>query len=172
MKRSRAGIRRQSVTRFVKSSVLAISFILMMAVIVAGCSSSPPIQEKTSSQPTTSPTLKVPTNGLIQSNTGGSVTIDVEWVKAGDDSLTFNVAMNTHSVDLDQYDLGKLAVLRDDTGNEYHSSSWDSALGGHHRRGTLAFPLPDSLSQGTAKYVELVIRDVADIEERVLKWEL
>ncbi len=151
--------------KFVKSSVLAISIILMVAVIVAGCS--PP-----RSQPTTSPTLKVPADGLVQSHTGGDVTIDVEWIKSEGGSIIFDVAINTHSVDVDQYDLGELAVLRDDTGNEYHPVSWDSALGGHHRQGTLIFPLPDSVSQGKSKYVEMVIRDVAGIKERVLKWEL
>ncbi len=63
-------------------------------------------------------------------------------------------------------------MLRDDTGNEYRPVSWDSAPGGHHRKGTLTFVLPDSLSQGKAKYVEIVIQDVAGIKERVLKWEL
>ena len=151
-------------SKFVKSSVLAIS-IIVLVVIAAGYSSGSVPQQKDG-------TSNGPTNGLIQSNTGGSVTIDVEWVKTEDDSLVFNVSMNTHSVDLDQYDLGELAVLRDDAGKEYRPVSWDSAPGGHHRRGTLTFPLPDSLSQEEEKYVEIVIRDVADIEERLLKWEL
>jgi hypothetical protein len=100
------------------------------------------------------------------------VTIDVEWIKAEDNSLIFDVAMNTHSVDLDQYNLGQLAILRDNTGKEYHPVSWDSAPGGHHRRGTLSFPLPDSLNQGGTSYIEIVIQDVAGIKERVLKWDL
>jgi hypothetical protein len=152
-------------SRFVKRAVLAVS-IIMVAVIIAGCSSRfvPPPEEEVYSHE--------PTSGLVQSNTGGSVTIDVEWVVVENNSLNFKVAMNTHSVDLDQYDLGKLAVLRDDTGDEYRPLSWDSAPGGHHRKGTLTFPVPDSLSQGKAEYVEIVIRDVAGIKERVLKWEL
>ena len=160
--------------RSVKSSILAIS-IIAAAVTVVGCSSPsvPQGEEETyPASPSSDPSSHRPTNGLVQSNTGGSVTIEVEWIGAEDDSLVFNVAMNTHSVDLDQYDLRELAVLRDDTGNEYHTVSWDSAPGGHHRNGTLTFPLPDSLSQGKAKYLEIVIRDVAGIEEIVLKWEL
>ncbi len=161
-------------SKFVKSSVFAIS-ILVAAVLVAGCSSRFEPQQKEGTftpSPSSGSTSHEPISGLVQSNAGGSVTIDVEWVKAGDGSLIFHVAMNTHSVDLDQYDLGELAMLRDDTGNEYHPVSWDSAPGGHHRQGTLTFPIPDSLSQGKAKYVEIMIRDVAGIEERVLKWEL
>ncbi len=161
-------------TRFVKSSVLAIS-ILVVVVTVAGCSSRFEPQQKEGTftpSPSSGSSSHKPINGLVQSNAEGSVTIDVEWVKAEDGSLIFNVSMNTHSVDLDQYDLGKLAVLQDDAGNEYHPVSWNSAPGGHHRRGTLAFPSPDSLSQGKVKYIEIVIQDVAGIEERVLKWEL
>ncbi len=160
-------------SKFVKSSVLTIS-IIVVAVIVAGCSSGFTPQGEDGAKPP-SPSAgssNGPTNGLVQSNTGGSVTIDVEWIKEGDGLLIFDVSMNTHSVDLDEYDLGELAVLGDDTGNEYHPVSWDSAPGGHHRQGTLTFPIPDSLSQGKAKYVEIMIRDVAGIEERVLKWEL
>ena len=161
-------------SKFVKSSVLAIS-IIMVAVIVAGCSSRfvPQREEGTyPASPSSGSSSYGPANGLVQSNTEGSVTIDVEWIKAEDGLLIFDVSMNTHSVDLDQYDLGELAVLHDDTGNEYHPVSWDSAPGGHHRKGTLIFPIPDSLSQGKAKYLEIMIRDVAGIEERVLKWEL
>ena len=161
-------------TRFVKSSVLAIS-ILVVVVTVAGCSSRFVPQREEGvypPSPSSGSSSLEPINGLVQSNTGGSVTIDVEWIKAGDSLLMFDVSMNTHSVDLDEYDLGELAVLRDDTGNEYHPDSWDSAPGGHHRKGTLTFPIPDSLSQGKTEYVEIVIRDVAGIKERVLKWEL
>ena len=161
-------------SKFVKSSVLAIS-IIMVAVLVAGCSSRfvPQGEEGAySPSPSSGSSFNEPTNGLVQTNTGGSVTIDVEWIKAEDGLLIFDVAMNTHSVDLDQYDLGELAVLRDDTSNEYHPVSWDSAPGGHHRSGTLIFSIPDSVSQGKAKYVEIVIRDIAGIDERVLKWEL
>ena len=161
-------------SKFVKSSVLAIS-ILMVAVLVAGCSSRFVPQREEGAyppSPSSDSSSNRPTNGLVQSDTGGSVTIDVEWITAEDGLLIFDVSMNTHSVDLDEYDLGELAVLRDDTGNEYHPVSWDSAPGGHHRKGTLTFPIPDSLSQEKAKYVEIVIRDVAGIKERVLQWEL
>ncbi|MDP2730612.1 MAG: hypothetical protein Q8O55_09010 [Dehalococcoidales bacterium] len=100
------------------------------------------------------------------------MTFDVEWVKTQTGSLLFNVDMNTHSVDLDQYDLAALAVLRDGAGNEFHPVSWNAAAGGHHRSGTLTFPIPDSVSQGKTRYIEIVIRDVAGIGERVLTWQL
>lgn len=114
----------------------------------------------------------MPTNGLTQSNSEGYVTIDIKWMGTEENTLTFSVAMNTHSVDLDGYDLGKLAVLRDDTGEEYRPISWESAPGGHHRKGSLTFHLPDSVMRGEARYLELTINDVAGVNERNLRWEL
>ncbi len=32
--------------------------------------------------------------------------------------------------------------------------------------------IPDSLGQGKAKHIEMVIRDIADVKERILRWEL
>jgi len=145
---------------------------LVLVALAAGCSRGFVSAGKEGAPLPSSGSSPRPTNGVVQSSSGGAVTIDVEWVSADDAGLVFQVAMNTHSVDLDQYDLGVLALLRDDAGGEYHPLSWDSAPGGHHRRGTLIFPLPDSLRQGRAKYIEMVIRDVAGVEERVLRWEL
>lgn len=115
---------------------------------------------------------KVPVNGLDQNSTGGAVSIDVKWLGIENDKLVFDVSMNTHSVNLDQYDLGKLSVLLDEQGNQYIPSSWESAPGGHHRKGTLTFATPDSLGQGKTKYVELIVRDVAGVGERIFKWEV
>ncbi len=155
-------------------STLGVIVVLMLAVLIAGCSRGFVSQgkEDVPTAPPSVPSSHSPTNGLVQSSSGEAVTIDIEWEGKENGSLVFHVAMNTHSVDLDQYDLGELAILRDNEGKEYHPVSWDSAPGGHHRQGVLTFPLPDSLSQGEAKYIEIVIRDVDGIKERLLKWEL
>ncbi len=153
--------------------------IIIMAITAAGCSKGfAPVKgsEVTPATPPTISPVNTTTSDPVQSNEEGSVTIEVEWIEienlAEKDSLTFYVVMNTHSVDLDDYDLGELATLRDDSGNEYQPVSWESEPGGHHRSGTLTFSLPDSLRQGRAEYVEVVIRSVAGIDERVLKWAL
>lgn len=152
----------------------AVIFILLAATLIAGCSSGfvPAGEKAATAAPPSIPTADSPTNGLVQSNNGGQVTIDVEWIGLDGDRLIFTVAMNTHSVDLDSYDLGELAVLRDDEGAEYQPVSWDSPPGGHHRQGELSFSPPASLSRGMTTYLEIVIRDVAGVGERVMKWEL
>ncbi len=148
--------------------------MLMVVLVTVGCSKGFTSAGKSLPSPaaTAAASSGGPTNGAVQSSDGGNVTIDVEWLGRDGDRLSFSVAMNTHSVDLDEYDLGELAVLRDDHGNEYRPESWDSAPGGHHRRGTLTFDAPNSVDSGEAAVVEMVIRDVADVGERVLTWHL
>ncbi len=89
-----------------------------------------------------------------------------------DGSLVFDISLDTHSGDLDGYDLKELALLRDDAGNEYRPTSWGSPPGGHHRSGKLTFAPLSPESATSTKYIELVVRNVAGIEERVLRWDL
>lgn len=111
--------------------------------------------------------------GTTRRSEGGQVTVAVTWsgMEAGP---VFRVVMDTHAVDLDGYDLQRLAVLRVADGREVRPSGWDAPRGGHHREGALSFPatLADGSptlgpSMGT---VELVIRDVAGIPERTFRW--
>ena len=126
--------------------------------------------------PQTSLSVPVPTNPL-QKNQAGNVTIDVTWEgnQASIGALRFAVVMDTHSVDLDKYDLSKLATLRNDKGREVTPTTWDGPPGGgHHRSGVLVFPTTEGgkpLIDAETKFVELTIRDVANVKERVLRWE-
>ena len=84
--------------------------------------------------------------------------------------------MDTHSVDLDGYDLKKLVVLRADGGMEVRPSAWDAPKGGHHREVTLTFPKRTSdgsrvIGRDTRR-IRLVIRDVAGVTERSFEWKL
>ena len=120
--------------------------------------------------------LPSPTDRAQISN-GGNVSIEVIWKgpQPSNNEIELDVGMNTHSVDLDDIDLSKLAILRNDKGQEFAPAAWDSAPGGHHRRGTLLFPLTangKSVIEKDTKYVELVICDVAGVPERVIHWDL
>jgi hypothetical protein len=154
--------------KLMKNTVFA-TILAVGIALLAGCSGSTASQRGTVLEAAPAVT---PQAGEVQSNTGGAVTIDLDLLNKSGTVLTFQVAMNTHSVNLDGYDLSKLAVLRDDTGKEYKSTAWQSAPGGHHRNGTLIFQMPNAVKQGSARYIEVIIRDVAGIEERVFKWEL
>ena len=108
-----------------------------------------------------------------QRSEGGQVTIAATWegMAAGP---VFAIVMDTHAVNLDGYDLRLLATLRTDRGATVAASSWEAPSGGHHRAGTLTFPAagPDGQPLITAetRALELTIRDVAGVPERILRW--
>lgn len=104
----------------------------------------------------------------------GAVAVAVTPLNIGQDGATldFEVAMNTHSVDLSM-DLATLATLTTDTGEEVAASSWDTPLGGHHATGVLSFPASSAegrlLDGATA--VTLTLVDV-DAPARTFTWSL
>jgi hypothetical protein len=86
----------------------------------------------------------------------------------GGDEPRFQVVLDTHSVVLDGYDLKTLSVLRDETGKTYLPSAAENKGSGHHREIVLTFPKPGR----EVKRVELVIKDVAAVKERIFRWDL
>ena len=87
--------------------------------------------------------------------------------KATDD-LRFQIVLDTHSVDLDAYDLKTLAILRDRGGRVYQPARVENKGSGHHRSAIVTFAKPAKDS----KQVELVIKDIAGVKERVFRWPL
>ncbi len=105
-----------------------------------------------------------------QSNNEKAVAVDVTplVLATEGDVWDFEIAFNTHSVDL-SFDPEAISVLRDDVGREYPATTWEgSGPGGHHRAGILRFPVPYQATE----FVELVIRDVGGVPERVFHWDL
>jgi hypothetical protein len=104
-----------------------------------------------------------------RTDSGGGVTIKVTYLGSKiTDDLRFQVVLDTHSVNLDSYDLKTVSVLRDDAGNTYSPTAVENKGSGHHRETTVSFA---KVASGT-KRVELVIKDVAGIKERIFRWDL
>lgn len=104
-----------------------------------------------------------------QENKEGNVTVAVtpEVLTVGEPPR-FKAEFNTHSVELD-FDVTKTITLTNDSGSVYTNPQWEgSPSEGHHRSGTITFQQP--LSQTT--YIELIIKDVAGVKERKMKWQL
>ena len=104
-----------------------------------------------------------------KSNRENRVRVDVVPVQlVSGKSAKFEVRMNTHSGDLSQ-DMVSVSTLKDDNGHEYRPVSWQgSPPGGHHRNGIIEFTILD----GNTESVTLVIRDVANVPERIFTWKL
>lgn len=104
-----------------------------------------------------------------KSNKQNRVRVDVRPVQLlPGKPAKFEIRMNTHSGDLSQ-DLVAACTLKDNSGREYHPTSWDgSPPGGHHRSGVLEF---SELGEG-AESITLVIREIANVPERVFNWSI
>ena len=104
-----------------------------------------------------------------KSNRENRVRVDVVPVQlVSGKPAQFEVRMNTHSADIGQ-DMVSVCTLKDDNDREYQPVSWDgSPPGGHHRSGILEFPSID----GNTESVTLVIRDIANVPERIFTWKL
>lgn len=104
-----------------------------------------------------------------KSNRENRVRVDVVPVQlVSGKPAQFEVRMNTHSGDIGQ-DMVSVCALKDDNDREYQPVSWDgSPPGGHHRSGILEFPSID----GNTESVTLVIRNIANVPERIFTWKL
>jgi len=98
-----------------------------------------------------------------------SVKVDVVPVQlAAGQQVKFDVRISTHSVELSQ-DMVAVSFLKDSNGQEYRPENWKgSPPGGHHRSGTLEF----SAIRGNPGSVTLIIKDIANVPERVFSWNV
>ena len=176
---------------------LNILFVLFLSLILAACGtnsaivSNPPEAEEaepasaTPAQATLPPTdvpevqpSPIAGNAKFQlpglSDNQGAVEVVVRPLDLGSQAvkLTFEVALNTHSVDLSM-DLAALATLSTDTGLTVQADVWDAPRGGHHVSGTLSFPSSvdgKAILDGATK-LTLTIKDV-DAPLRTFAWDL
>jgi hypothetical protein len=118
---------------------------------------------------------------LTQEDTQGAVTVSATLLTPekprADGKLAVQVKLETHSVDLDQYQLEKLTVLRDAQGREVQPAGLESASGsGHHREAVLTFPGVDAagtpLLNPDAKALTFVVRGIGGVPERTFRWQL
>lgn len=96
------------------------------------------------------------------------VTVTITPVELSKDTQLwkFQVILDTHSGSLDD-DLLEIASLTGDGGSAYYPISWEGpGPGGHHREGVLVFNAIDPVPT----YIELKIKGVGGIPERLFKW--
>ena len=156
---------------FLKLASFVALVLMLSAGLVAGCSRDT-TKEQGNASAFPSSSSQSPKNGLVQTSTGGGVTVNVEWRGPKDGSLVFGVVMDTHSGSVDQYDLRDLAILKDSFGKEYRPGSSAIPPGGHHRSGLLTFPISDPSTPLTARYFDLILRNISGVTERDFKWQL
>lgn len=121
------------------------------------------------STPADAQPVSVPTGstGLIStgSTNAGDVQIDISVEGISEGKLRLNIAANTHSVDLSQFDLKQITTL------EYGGNSAKPVeapvLSGHHSSGTLVFEAPGGLDSAVVR-----IKGIPKVEERLFNIKL
>lgn len=93
----------------------------------------------------------------------GNVQIDLTPAGIINGKLTINVAANTHSVSLDEYDLAEITTLI------YNGKSYKPVsaveLSSHHGNGDIIFDINE-----IPRSFKVIIRGIPSIEERVFEW--
>ena len=95
-----------------------------------------------------------------RSDAGVAVKVSLESEGA---KITVEVALNTHTVDLGRYKFDEIVTIRS-AGKEYKPRLLSQTGAGHHRSAVLEFDNPET------RDVQVVIRDVAGVKERVFKF--
>ena len=169
-------------------------FFLAIGLVLAACSSallspsSQPVVEPTANPPIQSPATPTQASAaqFVQpaaaqalqlpelTDSQGAVTVIVKPLdlNSSHDTLSFEISLETHSVDLSM-DLAALATLTTDNGQSVQAAVWDAPLGGHHVSGTLSFPASvegEAILDGASR-LTLIIKEV-DAPERVFAWDL
>ena len=81
-------------------------------------------------------TIDAIVSDATQAVAGGGVTVKVTYLNPkGSDGARFQVALDTHSVNLDSYDLKTISVLRDDAGNTYSPTAVENKGSGQRMVG-------------------------------------
>ena len=147
--------------------------LLTTALVLAACSAPASASDQASAEPApVSEEVASANNSLTRSDVQGAVTVNVTPLNLDNpsDELEFDIALETHSVDLSM-DLATLATLTTDTGITVQATQWDAPRGGHHVEGPLIFPATKDGKAilDNASELTLMITDV-DALSRVFQW--
>lgn len=101
--------------------------------------------------------------GESKSDNGeGEVTVTAEFTESAG-MLVFNIAVNTHSVDLSAFNPNTQINLERNDGTAIPAERIESSGSGHHQEFTLYFPKVE----GT---IRLIVRDLAGVPRREIVW--
>jgi hypothetical protein len=141
---------------------------IALAIALTSCTAPPvnaPVSASASATAQASPDAVAPLPEE-QRHEAGAVTVTASWLPGASSA---RVALDTHSVELDGFDLSVLARVRLDGGQWVIPTAWDAPKGGHHRSGTLTFGSLEPRAIASARVIELEIRDVG--ASHLLRWQ-
>lgn len=140
--------------------------VVLLLVTVAACSGTTGLSASRLASGSSEPLAASAT----QRSEGGDVITVATW-RGPQVGAAFDVALDTHTVDLDPLDLAN-ATLRNDRGDTLTARPWAAPKGGHHREGILTFEGDARAFFTGATWMELVLVGVGNVPERTLRWGL
>jgi len=148
--------------------------LLAFVLILSACVPKVPVPATGVLAPASGSAAEDASTSLVRTDQQGAVVVEVTPLNLDTpgQTLDFQVALNTHSVNLNM-DFARLASLSTDNGNSVQAIAWEGPQGGHHLTGTMQFPATEngkSLLDGAAR-VTLTLKGV-DAPERVFSWDL
>jgi len=117
-------------------------------------------------------------SAFTKTDSQGPVAISVQWLNPEDlnaDSLQLNLSMNTHSVNLDEFDVAKNSEVYIDNQIITSGLEVEKQGSGHHVSTLLKVPVKKSgivINMKQAKTIKLVVKDLGNIPQRVLVWNV
>lgn len=147
-----------------RNTTVVLSILILSAVFITTVGSTTVGSE---SQIGASDISKRITDMSTKINDGNGVSVEVTPIELNPENpVKFKVKFTTHQGNLG-FEMTEVSLLKDDVGNVYSPLGWEgSPPGGHHRSGVLTFPK----LKGGAGRIELVIKNVRDVPERVFTW--
>lgn len=107
-----------------------------------------------------------PQNNFSQSDGGaGGVTFTAQYLpdRSSEDKITFEVSLNTHSVDLSEVNFGQDIFIEKDR-SVYRPTEVETSGSSHHRSAVMSFPK-------TQTPFKVVGQRISGVEKRELTWE-
>ncbi len=153
-----------------EKSDIAVYLILFFAVIIGvyvvyGFINEPSNNQISNSQTNTQNPLQQKYSTISTGTTEpGDVSVDLTPIGIVNGQFQVDFEINTHSVDLSQFDLAKITILEYD--GKKTSPINAPKLEGHHSSGTLTFNVAEDLNN-----FKITIKGIPKVEERTFEWK-
>ncbi len=138
----------------------AMIILLVALVAVAGCARNVDVEPDKPAENTGVKAFGIVYSGSVDE---GDALIELTPVGTVGGKLRVDIGVNTHSVNLEQFDLTNITTL------EYNGKilrpESAPALAGHHVSGTLVFGVGEPVSS-----FRITMRGIPNVEERVFEW--
>ncbi len=110
--------------------------------------------------------------GLQRTDRSGPVAVSLTPVPPGatGEPLKIKVVLDTHSVNLDEIQLESVVLVRSGSGPVAPLRVESATGSGHHREAVVVYPA--SVVADEATVLEVVVKDVGGVPERLFQWDL